>query len=174
MNKHMAEPRSLSDKRKMSPGQEKTASWPKKLKKTGRSRRGAPSTARDFTLWTLCWSKAPRVPSPTRELEGGFRGAQSKLQRDSSLSFSLRHNRRGKRRCGLSPARCSEPKGLSELLQLHRESCTRTVSARLMLLLYPNSLPKQHNIRDGVLPSISCLVLSRFQALKYICWTLHN
>lgn len=50
----------------------------------------------------LCWSKARCFPSQTRELEGGFGGVQSKLQRDSSLSFSLRHNRCGKRRSGLA------------------------------------------------------------------------
>lgn len=106
MNRQTVESRSPSDKRKMSPGQEKAALWQKKKgQAVQRERLLALPTFSCFGASAeeiLCWSKAPCFSSQTQELEGGFRGAQSKLQRDSSLSFSLSHNRCGKRRSGLA------------------------------------------------------------------------
>ena len=69
VNKQMVESRSPSDKRKMSPGQEKAALWPKK-EGTGSARRGGLGIAHVFMLWSLYRRHLVLEQSPVLSLTG--------------------------------------------------------------------------------------------------------
>ena len=145
MNKEMVESRSPSDKRKMSSGQEKAALWPKK-KGTSSARRGALGTAPVFMLRSLCRRHLVVEQSPMLSLTdtgAGRRiwGSSVKTARRFVLVIQPETQQMWEEKVwagwliAMSPAQYFEPEGLSELCQLNGESCTRTVSAGVILPL---------------------------------------
>lgn len=146
MNKQMVESMSPSDKRKMSPGQEKAALWPKKKKGTGSARRGALGNACVCMLWSLCKRDLVLEQSSVLSLTdtgAGRRiwGSSVKIAKRFILVIQPETQQMWEEKVwagwliAMSPAQYFEPEGLSELCQRNGESCTRTVSAGVILPL---------------------------------------
>lgn len=117
-----------------------------KKRGTGRTRRGALGTAHVFMLWSLCRRDLVLEQSLVLSLtDTGARrriwGSSAKTAKRFVLVIQPGTQQMWEekvwagRLIATSPAQYFEPEGLSELCQLNGESCTRTVSAGVILPL---------------------------------------